>query len=416
MNGREDKTRLLESDGMGFSVGEKRILHDVSFSLGRGELVGVIGPNGAGKTTLLRLASGLLPPSSGSVSFSGEKLAALRPRTRARLVSFMSQDIPQEISFSVLEVVLMGRYPHLARFQRESAEDIEKARRMLAYVGLSGFEERPFGELSGGERQLALFARVLAQEAELVVLDEPSSHLDLRHEDAIFSMAQELAREGRGVLASVHNLNVASHYCGRLILLDRGMVAAAGKAEEVLAPALLQRVYGVKAIVSRSAATGSVMVSVVPLRVEGRGVRIHLIGGAGSAVNLTRELYRLGFALTGGIAHARDSDEALWKSLGIECFSVDAFSRISDRDVEHAAARVEAAELVILCAFPIGLANVANLRLAARARRLVILEPGPGDLQRSYFTDDASRLFEALGKSAETRKQNELVSELVGGA
>ena len=130
----------------------------------------------------------------------------------------------------VLDLVLMGRYPHRGRLERERDSDLDKARRALSYVGLSGFEDRYFNELSGGERQLAMFARVLAQDTQLLLLDEPTSNLDIRHQDLFFSMALELTREGRAVVACVHDLDVASQYCSRLVLLNRGRVAAEGAA------------------------------------------------------------------------------------------------------------------------------------------------------------------------------------------
>jgi iron complex transport system ATP-binding protein len=325
------------------------------------------------------------------------------------MVSYMSQEDIADLGFSVIEILLMGRYPHLGMFKSESEGDREEALRMLSYVGLSGFENRPFGGLSGGERQLALFAKILVQDAGLVVLDEPSSHLDIRHEDSIFSMAQELAREGRAVIASVHNLNVAAHYCTSLLLLDKGAVAGRGEPGAVLDPEALGRVYGVRTLVSRSATTGSLTVGVVPFRASRGGTRIHIIGGAGSAVNLTRELYRLGFSLTGGIAHSYDSDESLWKSLGIPYHSVGAFSRISDPDIEDAAGLMESAEIVVLCAFPIGMGNSGNLKFAARAKRLVVLLPEKLDVQRSFFTEEAREAFTGLCRSAESATQEALL-------
>ncbi|HET6487082.1 MAG TPA: ABC transporter ATP-binding protein, partial [Spirochaetia bacterium] len=142
---------VLEARGLGWAVRGKQILSAVDLKLRAGELVGVIGPNGAGKTTLLRLLTGVLQPTEGSVYLRGRPLGPLGPRARARSLAFMTQDVAQAFSFTVLEVLLMGRYPHLGRFEQESAEDRERARRTLSYVGLSGLEERSFSELSGGE-------------------------------------------------------------------------------------------------------------------------------------------------------------------------------------------------------------------------------------------------------------------------
>ena len=403
---------LVHTQNLGWKIGGTTIVSGIDISVNRGELVGVIGPNGAGKTTLLRLLAGLIVPSEGAVFLDGRNLAAMDARSRANKLAFMSQETAQSFPFTVMEILLMGRYPHLGRFERETAEDHEKARRTLSYVGLSGLENRGFGELSGGERQLVLFAKALVQDTETLVLDEPSSNLDIRHQDRIFSMAQELAGEKRAVLTTVHNLGVAAQYCSRLLLLEMGRVAADGRPEEVLRSEILDRVYAVHTLVSPSMATGSLTVTVLPSRAGVTGARVHLIGGAGSAVNLTRELHRLGYVLSGGIAHEHDSDERLWRNLGIDCASVGAFSRIDDEEVLKAARMVESSDITILCSFPVGPGNQGNLNLAARARRLIVLAPGPGDVPRTFFSDEGRVIFENLCKNASVLTYEELISEL----
>jgi len=408
----ERRAELLRAEGLAYRIGKAEILRGVSLRVQPGELVGLIGPNGAGKTTLLRLLLGVLAPSSGEVFLKGRPLAALKPRERAHLAAYLGQESSSAFPFPVLDVVLMGRYPHLRRLAREAQADLEKARRALSYVGLAALEGRFFHELSGGERQLALFARVLAQETELLLLDEPTANLDIRHQDLFFSMALELSREGKAVLACVHNLNVASQYCSRLVLLSRGSVAADGKPEEVLRPEVLDPVFEARTSISANAATGSLMVGVVPRRWPGVGPRVHLIGGAGGAVNLTRELDRLGYRISGGIAHEFDADQVLWQSLGVPSAVVGAFSRIGSEDVEQAAPLVAEAELTILCSFPVGAGNAENLRLASRAARLVIVEPEPGDRPRSFFSEEARRLFQELTPRARRLSHAELLREL----
>ncbi len=408
---------FLQATSLAWVAGGRRIIDGVSLSVERGELLGIIGPNGAGKTTLLRLLCGLLAPSEGTVVVEGgTELASLRHVERARRVSFMSQDAPSSFPFTVMEVLLMARYPWLGRFGRETDEDRERARRMLAYVGLAGFEERAFPVLSGGERQLVLFAQVLVQDTELIALDEPSASLDIRHQDRVFSMARELAREGRAVVASVHDLEVASRWCTRLVLLGRGRVAACGLPVEVIASSRLDPVYGVRTMVTANPVAGGLSVTVLPERVKGNGLRVHLVGGAGGAVNVTRELLRLGCQVTGGIAHEHDSDEKLWRSLGLGHATVGAFSRIGDEDVERAAGLVEQADVVVLCSFPVGPGNLGNLRLASRAKRLVVLEPGPGDVPRTFFSEEGRRAFSQLVDQGEVMSYEQLLEELkVGG-
>jgi iron complex transport system ATP-binding protein len=213
------------------------------------------------------------------------------------------------------------------------------------------------------------------------------------------------------VVASVHGLGVAAQYCSRLLLLDRGRVAAVGRPDEVLRGPVLNRVYGVPTVVSRNAATGSLSVSVVPRRVAGKGPRVHLIGGAGSAVNLTRELHRLGYRISGGIAHEYDSDEKLWKSLGCPCETVGAFSRIGDEDLERAAPLVREADVTILCAFPVGPGNLANLRLAGLARSLIVLESGIEDAPRSFIPPEGRALFEELCAKGRVMDHSSIIGE-----
>jgi iron complex transport system ATP-binding protein len=409
---------LIETRGVSFSVAEKQIIDRISITVKRGEFVGLVGPNGAGKTTLLRLLIGVLTPTSGEILLEDRRLQEIRLRERARRVSYLSQETATVFPYPVLDILLMGRYPFLGRFRRESESDLEKARRALAYVGLRGFEERYFNELSGGERQLVLFAKILVQETELLLLDEPTSNLDIKHQDQFFSMASELTREKKAVVAAVHNLNIASQYCGRLILLHRGRVAIEGKPEEVLRSEQLDPVYETKTVVTRNTSTGAVVVNVAPRTRAGRYPMplIHVIGGAGSAINLTRELVRLGYRISAGIAHEYDADQKLWQALEIPSLVIGAFSHITVADLQKAYPMVEQADLTILCSFPIGPGNQGNLKLADHARRLVILGAGPSEEPRLFFSPGARAEFSALAAKSEQMDYRRLCELLESGA
>lgn len=408
---------LIATRSVSFSVAERRIIDAVSISVKRGEFVGLIGPNGAGKTTLLRLLIGVLVATEGEIFLEERPLKDIRLRERARRVSYLSQDASTVFPYPVLDILLMGRYPFLGRFRRESESDLEKARRALSYVGLSGFEDRYFNELSGGERQLVLFAKVLVQETDLLLLDEPTSNLDIKHQNQLFSMACELTREKKAVVAAVHNLNIASQYCTRLILLHQGRVAAEGKPQDVLRSELLDLVYETKTVVTRNASTGALVVNVVPRKPAGSYPmpRVHVIGGAGSGINLTRELVRLGYPLSGGIAHEYDADQKLWQSLEVPSRVIGAFSHITPSDLEKAYRMVEEAELTILCSFPVGPGNEGNLELAGRAGRLVILEAGPQEEPRTFFSEKARQAFASLAGIAEHMDYERLCEGLESG-
>ena len=412
----EQTKPVLSVQSLTYGVNEVEILRGVDIEVRETEFVGIIGPNGAGKTTLLKLMLGVLKPTSGSVLLDNTPIDDIKPKERARTQAYLSQDIMTTFPYPVLDIVLMGRYPYVGRFRSEDDSDLEIARRSLEYVGMTGFENRFFNELSGGERQLVLFAKVLAQNTRVLLLDEPTSNLDIRHQDQFFSMASELASEGKAVVAAVHNLDIASRYCSRLVLLDSGAVAAMGKPAEVLMPRILNPVYGIETTVSENTATGSLMVNVLPRNLENRGRKAHVIGGAGSAINVTRELVRLGFRVTGGISHRNDADEPLWRALSIEYRWVEPFSRISPEDIEEISPWVEQADLTILCDFPVGPGNLLNLELAGRAEELVIIEEPESTGQRSFFSDEGREKYQELKRDALVMSYRDAIASLESGS
>jgi iron complex transport system ATP-binding protein len=233
----------------------------LSLTLAPGEFAGIIGPNGSGKTTLLRLLAGLLRPDGGKVVLEDAELDALSPRLRARSIAVVLQEPSLLFNFSVLEIALMGRAPHLGLWGLEGADDFAAARRALAEVDLVGCEDRPVQELSSGERQRVFLARALAQEPRLLLLDEPTAFLDLKHALGLYEILRRLNRErGLTVVTVSHDLSLAARYAGRLILLDRGRIAADGAPGEVVTPARLREVYDAETDVFLDPATGTPVV------------------------------------------------------------------------------------------------------------------------------------------------------------
>jgi iron complex transport system ATP-binding protein len=232
-----------------------------SIGVARGEVVGVIGPNAAGKSTFARLCCGLLAPQQGSVTLQGEPLARLSRRERARRVAFLPQDPPHDLSFTAREVALMGRAPHLGLWSLEGPRDLERAHAALREVDALELADRPISQLSGGERQRVFLARAFAQEAALLILDEPTAALDLAHQVLLVNALRRRAREGGGALLVLHDLALAGAACDRLALVERGRVVAQGPPEEVLRPAVLTPVYGTEVEVMTNPATGQSVVA-----------------------------------------------------------------------------------------------------------------------------------------------------------
>lgn len=246
----------LEARGLWVRYPPVEALRDVSLTLNGSEFVALCGPNGAGKTTLLRCLAGLVRPSEGVVLLDGKPPWAVPPAERARLVAYVPQDPACPEGFTCLDVVLMGRYAH----RREQTSDEIAARRAMEQTRTGHLAGRPFSATSGGERQRVLLSRALAQEADVLLLDEPTAHLDLVHQVGTMTLLNDLCASGKTVVCALHDLNLASLFCSRIVLLREGRVYAQGSPHEVITPATVQDVYGVEAVVVRHPVTGHPMV------------------------------------------------------------------------------------------------------------------------------------------------------------
>jgi cytidylate kinase len=244
-------------------------LDGVTMHIEPGEFVGVIGPNGAGKTTLLRAISGVVPLHAGSVRVDGRDVARLTPRERARLVAVVPQVEGPPAGFTVREAVGMGRTPHLGRWGGGGAADRAAVEQALRRTRLEELEGRLVETLSGGERQRVLIARALAQEARVLLLDEPTAHLDVAVQLEIMELLAGLPPSGLTLVAALHDLNLAAAFCARVLLLDRGRVVADGTPEAVLTGALLAPVYAAEFLVRPHPAGGRLLVTVVSRRGSG---------------------------------------------------------------------------------------------------------------------------------------------------
>jgi iron complex transport system ATP-binding protein len=245
---------LVEVAGLTFGYRGTPVFRDVSFAVGAGELVALCGPNGAGKSTLLRLLLGLHAPWAGRVTLAGSPLPALTRRQIARHAALLPQDAPGDVPLSVREAVALGRLPHLGRLQPETVADADAVARALAATDTAALAERPIAELSGGERHRVHLARALAQDASLLLLDEPIAGLDIAHQLAAMDLLRATADAGRAVVVALHDLALAARRCDRILLLAGGALAADAPPADVLTPETLARVFGVRAEVRRDAA------------------------------------------------------------------------------------------------------------------------------------------------------------------
>ncbi|MCU1384974.1 MAG: hypothetical protein JWL71_3671 [Acidobacteria bacterium] len=255
---------MLTADRVSFAyrASAPLVVDDVSLAIAPGEMVGILGPNGSGKTTLLKMLAGTLTPSAGAIAFDRRRLTDWTRRDLARRIALVPQETHAPFDFTVLDIVLMGRFPHLGTFALEGPDDLAIARQALASTGTSAFEDRAFATLSGGEKQRVVIASALAQTPELLLLDEPTASLDLGHQLDVQLLLAGLNRD-RGVtmVLSTHDLNLAAALCRQLILLRGGRVLAQGATEDVLTPAAVRELYGVDADIQRHPAAGHLTVT-----------------------------------------------------------------------------------------------------------------------------------------------------------
>ncbi|GAA4525668.1 ABC transporter ATP-binding protein [Nonomuraea ferruginea] len=231
----------LDLRGVSVALDGTPIVREADLLVDDGEFVGLVGPNGCGKSTLLRSIYRALRPSAGLITVDGDDVHRLPAREAARRTAVVAQETPPDLDFTVAEIVAMGRTP----YKSDPRADEELCARALDRVGLTGAAGRIFATLSGGEKQRVLLARALAQQTRLLLLDEPTSHLDIRHQLELLHLVREL---GVATLAVLHDLNQAAAFCDRLYVMNAGRIVAGGPPEQVLTPDLISEVYGVRAV------------------------------------------------------------------------------------------------------------------------------------------------------------------------
>ncbi|MGB3337666.1 MAG: ATP-binding cassette domain-containing protein [Devosia sp.] len=248
-------------DGLGVQMGGQPILNDIHMVAASGTVTGLIGPNGAGKSTLMRAALGLVR-AIGSIRFDGADLVAMPRRTRAQFTAFVEQNSDTDARLSARDVVMLGRIPFQSVWQATpSPADIAEAQAALAAVEMTGFADRLYHTLSGGEQQRIQIARALAQQPRLLILDEPTSHLDVHAQLATLALLRRHAQAGATVLLALHDLNLAAGFCDSLVVLHDGRQVASGTPEQVLTPALLRTVYGIDTTILRHPANGRPLIA-----------------------------------------------------------------------------------------------------------------------------------------------------------
>ena len=248
---------MIEVNAISFRYHKDWVLQDISFRVEKGEFVGVIGPNGSGKTTLLKILYRLLTPQKGEILFNLAPMKRMDRADIAKRIAVVAQETQLLFPFSVLETVLMGRSPYLGHLTFEGQKDLEISKKAMEWTKILPFSERPMDELSGGERKRVFIARALAQEPEVILLDEPTANLDIHHQIDFLDLILTLNRErGLTIFMASHDMNIASEFCDRLILLQGGRIFKMGSPGEVITKENIEKVYGCQVWIDQNPISG----------------------------------------------------------------------------------------------------------------------------------------------------------------
>ncbi|TKJ46312.1 hypothetical protein CEE35_00710 [Candidatus Aerophobetes bacterium Ae_b3b] len=377
------------------------VLENIDFSAKGGDFIGVVGPNASGKSTLLKSISKVLKPHTGVVLLNERDVHTLKSAEIAKNLAVVPQESVISFAFTALEVVLMGRTPHLNRFEMESTQDLIIAQKSMELTNTWYLAERPIDTLSGGEKQRIIIARALTQEPRVLLLDEPTDHLDINHQIEILDLIKRLSKEKEMVVIGVfHDLNIVSQYCDRLILLHKGRIFAAGGAGDVLTGENIEKVYGVKVTVKQDDISGKLLIHPQRKRmIKEAKAKVHVIAGSGSAVSLMNELVDNGYNVSLGVINIGDSDYVAAKALELDIVEEKPFCPIGEKNYEKNLELIKQADYVILTNIPIGFANIKNLKAAGEAQNLIIVEKEPIE-KRDYTEGEATKLYHELKANA----------------
>ncbi|HEU0025554.1 MAG TPA: ABC transporter ATP-binding protein [Ktedonobacterales bacterium] len=397
-----------------YSPTSEPVAQGVSLAVQPGEMVALLGPNGAGKSTLLKLASGALRPQAGRVTLDGRDMRGLSREAVARRVAMAPQDFGVQFAYTVRQIVELGRTPYLGSWGVMRAADRHAVDEAMELVGVTPLADRVFAELSGGERQWALIALTLAQQAPTLLLDEPTAHLDIRRQIETLELLRRLNRtRGLTVLATMHDINLAARYFPRLALFKRRIVAD-GPPASALDPAMLSALYETPVRIGILRGDERLSVRLPPLveavdgalvsAVAAPPVRAHVVAGGGSGELLMRALADVGIPFSAGPLNIGDSDHTLAERLAAMVLAEPPYAPVSPEGLAAAREHITEAGTLVICPAPLGPGNVTLLdaALAARQRgtRLILLEPGAAEDATRPMALVAARDFSGRGVAA----------------
>ncbi|NMA57844.1 ABC transporter ATP-binding protein [Clostridium cochlearium] len=352
---------ILETKDLCVGYGEKVVVNNIKIEGERGMILCLLGPNGAGKTTILRTLSGLLTSVKGGVLIKGNEIANINKKDLAKKLSVVLTNKFDGGLMTVFEVASMGRYPHTDFFGKLTETDIHKTMEALETVNATNLTHRYFDELSDGEKQKVLIARALVQEPEIIILDEPTSHLDIKHRLELVEILKRLSKEkGISVILSLHEIDIALKSCDKVVLINKNKVIAYGTPEEVVNEDIIKELYNINdANFNNLLGTIELSNFSVP--------EVFVIGGAGAGASVYRILTKSGIGFVTGIIHENDVDYEIARTMGVHIESEEPFKKIGECNISKCKTMIQTSNIIIDTDYPIGDINKKNIDLTRYA-------------------------------------------------
>jgi len=402
---------ILSVKNLNFSYGKKKILDNVSFDVGKEDFISILGPNGAGKSTLVNLISSVLKEYEGGIEVGGRNLKELNSMDIAKMIAVVPQYTNPGFSFTVTEMVMMGRNPYISRFGVERKEDFVAAGTAMEKAKISAFANRKFSELSGGEKQRVIIAQALAQDSSILLLDEPTSHLDINFQIEFINLFLSLNRKGEKTIIGIfHDINLAIQNSKKIMLLKEGRIFSFGRGEDIINRESIKSVFGSDVFVGRNPITRNLYVSPVFNPATDRSIagpavnkylKVHVIGGGGAASPVINLLHSSGYRVSCGVINTLDTDLDTAQMLGISYVNEAPFSPISIDSQNKNLRFIEYSDAVILPTVEFGPGNFSNLvsvKKAVGLRKKVIIIDEKGIRKRDHTGGKAEKLYRKIIK------------------
>lgn len=360
---------MLKTDKIKFSYAQEEILKGIDLEIEAGAFIGIIGPNASGKSTLLKNMSKNLKSDSGTVYLDHKLLNDYNSLELAKKMAVVPQNTEVNFNFNVYDIIMMGRHPYQKRWSGLSQKDRKIVNEVMKVTDTLKLKRKLINELSGGERQRVIIARALAQKPDILLLDEPTSSLDINYQGEIYDLLNYLNQEFNLTIITVsHDLNLTAQYCEELLLLKEGKIFAAGFPEEVLTEENIKAVYNAEVLIKTNPLSEKPFVTLVPevnraKKRKQKDFKIHVIAGGGTAKNWLYKLENLGYQVSIGVLNIGDADWQAAKELGIEIVEAPPFIDISKKEIQKNREFIEKADLIILSDLPFGHGNLANLKV-----------------------------------------------------